>query len=99
MIKLYIGFSARSSRTPLSFVTAEYVDHGDSGANGREHRPAFHRMRKAPAQGKIDLIPAGSVDQLGRSLQDLVVFFSEFQATRVDLYLHRGRDQYRHSGR
>ena len=31
MIKLYIGFSARSSRTPLSFVTAEHVDHGVSG--------------------------------------------------------------------
>jgi DNA invertase Pin-like site-specific DNA recombinase len=32
---------------------------------------------------------AWSVDQLGRSLQDLVAFLSEIHALRVDLYLHQ----------
>jgi DNA invertase Pin-like site-specific DNA recombinase len=31
---------------------------------------------------------AWSVDRLGRSLQDLVSFLGEIQATRIDLYLH-----------
>jgi len=32
---------------------------------------------------------AWSVDRLGRSLRDLVVFLSEIDALKVDLYLHQ----------
>ena len=32
---------------------------------------------------------AWSVDRLGRSLQDLVAFLAELQASGVDLYLHQ----------
>ena len=38
---------------------------------------------------EVDVIAAWSVDRLGRSLQDLVGFLSDLQATKVDLYLHQ----------
>jgi DNA invertase Pin-like site-specific DNA recombinase len=38
---------------------------------------------------RFDVIMAGSVDRLGRSLQDLVAFLSEIHALKIDLYLHQ----------
>jgi DNA invertase Pin-like site-specific DNA recombinase len=35
------------------------------------------------------IIMAWSVDRLGRSLQDLVAFLSEIDASHVELYLHQ----------
>lgn len=70
-------------------IRAEYVDHGISGAKGREHRPAFDRMLKAVARREVDLVAAWAVDRLGRSLQDLVGFLGELHATKIDLYLHQ----------
>jgi Resolvase, N terminal domain len=35
------------------------------------------------------MVAAWSVDRLGRSLQDLVGFLAELQASRVDLFLHQ----------
>ncbi len=40
-------------------------------------------------QREIDVVMAWSVDRLGRSLQDLVAFLSDLQASGVDLYLDR----------
>lgn len=70
-------------------ITVEYVDHGISGAKGREARPAFNAMCKAMARREFDLIAAWSVDRLGRSLQDLITFLGELQGKRLDLYLHQ----------
>jgi DNA invertase Pin-like site-specific DNA recombinase len=70
-------------------IAIQYVDHGVSGAKGREARPAFNAMCKAMARREFDLIAAWSVDRLGRSLQDLVSFLGELQGKRLDLYLHQ----------
>jgi len=70
-------------------VVAEYIDHGVSGAKGRDKRPQFDAMCKAAVRREFDLIMAWSVDRLGRSLQHLVEFLSEIHAKDVDLYLHQ----------
>ncbi len=70
-------------------VVEEFVDHGISGAKGRNGRPAFDRLCTAATRREIDVVMAWSVDRLGRSLQDLVAFLSELQASKVDLYLDR----------
>jgi DNA invertase Pin-like site-specific DNA recombinase len=70
-------------------VVEVFADRGISGAKGREHRPALDRLLKGVARREFDLIAAWSVDRLGRSLQDLIVFLGEVHAKRVDLYLHQ----------
>ncbi len=70
-------------------VVGEFVDHGISGAKGRDERPAFDRLCKAATRREIDVVMAWSVDRLGRSLQDLVAFLGDLQASDVDLYLHQ----------
>ena len=70
-------------------IAAVFKDEGISGAKGREKRPAFDRLCKAVTRREVDMVAAWSVDRLGRSLQDLVTFLSELQASRVDLYLHQ----------
>ena len=70
-------------------VVDEFVDHGISGAKGRDQRPAFDRLCRAATRREIDVVMAWSVDRLGRSLQDLVAFLGDLQASDVDLYLHQ----------
>jgi DNA invertase Pin-like site-specific DNA recombinase len=66
-----------------------YVDHGISGAKGREYRPAFDKLIKDATRGKFDIIMSWSVDRLGRSLKDLLGFLTEIHALGVGLYLHQ----------
>jgi DNA invertase Pin-like site-specific DNA recombinase len=81
-------------------VAAVFKDEGISGAKGREKRPAFDRLCKAVTRREVEMVAAWSVDRLGRSLQDLVGFLAELQASRVDLYLHQqGLDTTCPSGR
>ncbi len=70
-------------------ITQEYVDHGVSGAKGRDYRPAYDQMCQAIIRRDIDLVMAWSVDRLGRSLQQLISFLSDLQAKHIDLYLHQ----------
>jgi DNA invertase Pin-like site-specific DNA recombinase len=70
-------------------VVEEYVDHGISGAKGRDKRPAFDRLMKDATRRRFDIIMAWSVDRLGRSLQDLVGFLGDVHAQGIDLYLDR----------
>lgn len=70
-------------------VSEAYVDHGISGAKGRDKRPAFDRMCRDAAAGKLDLVAAWSIDRIGRSLPHLVEFMDDLRAQRVGLYLHR----------
>jgi DNA invertase Pin-like site-specific DNA recombinase len=70
-------------------IVEEYVDHGISGSKGREERPAFKRLAKAAAAGKLDMVAAWSIDRIGRSLQHLVEFMEELKQQNVGLYLHQ----------
>ena len=65
-------------------VVEEYVDHGISGAKGRDKRPAYDQLCKAATQRQVDVVMAWSVDRLGRSLQDLIAFLADLQASGVD---------------
>ena len=70
-------------------ITETYVDHGISGAKGRENRIAFNALCEAAIRREFDIIMAWSVDRLGRSLQQLVEFLSDIHAKKIDLYLHK----------
>ncbi len=70
-------------------IVEEFVDHGVSGAKGRDKRPGFDRLCRAAVRRKIDVVAAWSVDRLGRSLQDLVGFLAELNAAGCDLYLEQ----------
>lgn len=70
-------------------IVEEYVDHGISGAKGRDQRPEFDRLCTDATRRRFDVIMAWSVDRLGRSLQDLIGFLGEVHAQGVDLYLHQ----------
>ncbi len=70
-------------------VVEEYVDHGISGTKGRDKRPAFDKLAKDAAQGKLDLVAAWSIDRIGRSLGHLVEFMAELHQQNVGLHLHQ----------
>jgi DNA invertase Pin-like site-specific DNA recombinase len=69
-------------------IATELVDHGISGAKGRLERPGFDRLSKMVQRHEIDVVMAWSIDRLGRSIQDLVGFMKEVQASGLDLYIH-----------
>ena len=70
-------------------VTHKYIDHGISGAKGRDQRPEYDQMLKDAMRKEFDVIMAWSVDRLGRSLLHLVSFLDEIHAKRIHLYLHQ----------
>ena len=70
-------------------VVAVFTDAGVSGTKGRDQRPGYDRLCLGIARREFDQVAAWSVDRLGRSLQNLVVFLGELHAKGVDLYLHQ----------
>ena len=74
-------------------LAEEFVDHGLSGAKGRDQRPAFDKMLKAAVRKEFDVLAAWSVDRLGRSLQHLVGFLDEIHSKRIDLLPAPARDR------
>jgi DNA invertase Pin-like site-specific DNA recombinase len=70
-------------------ISKEYIDHGISGAKGRDKRPAFDALQKDAVRKQFDIIAALSVDRLGRSLRDLLGFLDDIHAKGVGLYLHQ----------
>ena len=70
-------------------IVCVYRDEGISGTKGREKRPGYDRLLRGIARRDFDVVAAWSVDRLGRSLQDLVVFLGELHGKGVDLYLHQ----------
>src|SRR6266446_2177845 len=70
-------------------VVGEYVDHGISGAKGRDKRPAFAKLTRDAAQGKLDIVAAWAIDRVGRSLSHVAAFMAELQEQNVALYLHQ----------
>jgi DNA invertase Pin-like site-specific DNA recombinase len=71
------------------YIVEEYVDHGISGAKGRDKRPAFDRLARDAAQGKLDIVAAWAIDRIGRSLSNVAAFMAELQEQKVSLYLHQ----------
>lgn len=65
-----------------------YTDEGISGSKGRDKRLGFDDLCRAITQRKFDMVMAWHVDRLGRSLQHLVGFLAELDASGVDLFLH-----------
>ncbi len=70
-------------------IAGVFEDAGVSGAKGGDKRPQFDALCKAATRRQFDMIMAWSVDRLGRSLQDLVAFMNDLQASGCDLYLHQ----------
>jgi DNA invertase Pin-like site-specific DNA recombinase len=68
-------------------VVEVYKDHGVSDAKGRDKRPKFDALCRDANARQFDVVMAWSVDRLGRSLQDLVVFLSDLHALKIDLLL------------
>ena len=48
-------------------IGARFIDHGVSGAKGRDQRPEFDKLCKAATRREFDAVMAWSVDRLGRS--------------------------------
>ena len=63
-------------------ITETYVDHGISGAKGRDKRPAFDRLCTDASRGKLDVVSAWSIDRLGRSLANVATFLVQMQEQR-----------------
>lgn len=70
-------------------VVSEFVDHGISGAKGRDQRPQFDALCKSVVRRKVDIVMSWSVDRLGRSLQHLVAFLADLESAGVDLFLRQ----------
>ena len=51
--------------------------------------PAFDKLCLAIVRREFDVVAAWSVDRLGRSLQDLVVFLNELHSKHTNPYLHK----------
>ena len=49
-------------------IVQQHVDHGISGAKGREQRPAFDALWKGATRREFDVAMVWAVDRLGRSL-------------------------------
>jgi DNA invertase Pin-like site-specific DNA recombinase len=70
-------------------IVQEFIDHGISGAKGREQRPAFDALWKAAIRREFAVVMVWAVDRLGRSLTHLVNFLSEIHAKKVDLFIYQ----------
>lgn len=66
-----------------------YIDHGISGAKGREERPALDNLLKDVTRRKVSRVMVWSVDRLGRSLQDLISTLNEIKDAGADLFIHQ----------
>ena len=53
-------------------VAHVYEDNGVSGSKGREGRPAFDKLHKDAAQGRLDLVMAWSIDRLAPCTASMV---------------------------
>ncbi|HWX46886.1 MAG TPA: recombinase family protein [Roseomonas sp.] len=66
-----------------------YEDHGISGAQGRERRPAFDAMLKDAARRRFDVLMVAAIDRLGRSTATVSVALADLAAAGVEPYCHR----------
>ena len=67
-------------------IVDRFIDHGISGAKGRQDRPELDRLMKDSTKRKFDIVMAWSIDRLGRSLQNLMEILNDLNAKKIDLY-------------
>lgn len=79
-------------------IVERFVDKGISGAKGREGRPAFDKLCKGIVRREFEIVAAWSVDRLGRSLQDLVVFLNELHSEHARYGMRAGQPNPRFLG-
>ena len=81
-------------------IVSEISEHGVSGAKSRKDRKHFDDLIKGAVKAEYDLIMVFDVSRLGRSLQELVGFLTEIEASGCQLYIHNsGLDTQTASGR
>ena len=68
-------------------IVETYIDHGISGAKGKDGRPALKQMMNDSIKRKFDVVMISSIDRLGRSLQHLIEIVNDLQAKSVDLFI------------
>lgn len=68
-------------------IVETYIDHGISGAKGKDGRPALKQMMEDSIKRKFELVMISSIDRLGRSLQHLIEIVNDLQAKSVDLFI------------
>ena len=68
-------------------IVDRYIDHGISGAKGRDQRHELDRMMKDSTKRKFDVVMVWSIDRLGRSLQNLMEILNDLKSKNIDLYM------------
>ena len=68
-------------------IVERFIDHGISGAKGRDERPELDRMMKDSTKRKFDVVMVWSIDRLGRSLQNLMEILNDLKSKNIDLYM------------
>jgi DNA invertase Pin-like site-specific DNA recombinase len=69
-------------------IVKVYRDEQVGGTTGQK-RPKLEKLCLDAYNRKFDMVMVWSVEQLGRSLHDLVGFLSEIHALKIELYLHK----------
>src|SRR5215472_12903359 len=72
-----------------AIVEPPYIDHGISGAKGREKRPAFDRLCKDAVRRRFDVVMAWSIDRVGRRVKDVATFMAEMEELGVSQYYEK----------
>src|SRR5262245_6076065 len=73
----------RAFGTARGWRTAEYVDHGVSGA--KERRPGLDGLLAAVRARRVDVVACVKLDRLARSTRHLVTLAADLEALGVDL--------------
>ena len=68
-------------------IVDRYIDHGISGATGRDQRHELDRMMKDSTKRKFDVVMVWSIDRLGRSLQNLIEILNDLNSKNIDMYM------------
>jgi DNA invertase Pin-like site-specific DNA recombinase len=65
------------------------IDHGISGASGREKRAAFDKLCKDAARRRFDIVMAWSIDRVSRRVKDVATFMSKMEELGVSQYYEK----------
>lgn len=70
-------------------VVSIYQDVGFSGGKSREERPGLEALMADVTRKKIEIVAVWSIDRLARSTLELIRIMMDFNAKRIDLYVHK----------
>jgi len=68
-------------------IVEVFRDDGVSGAKGRAKRPGYDALCKGVARREFALVAVWSLDRLGRSLRELVLFADDLNDRNIDLFV------------